>query len=59
MHLTGVLARFNDPESHAKVYAQSCDHSISAFVIAAERAKLRFAAMSEHRVADGFVRTDP
>jgi len=34
--------RFNDPESRGKVYPKSYDHTISAFVMAAEHAGLRF-----------------
>jgi ubiquinone/menaquinone biosynthesis C-methylase UbiE len=50
MHLLGVRARFNDPETGRKVYPKSYDHTISEFVIAAERAGLRFDEMSEHLV---------
>jgi ubiquinone/menaquinone biosynthesis C-methylase UbiE len=59
MHLLGVRARFNDPESGAKVYPKSYDHTIPEFVMAAERAKLKFDAMSEHLVTDELARTNP
>jgi 2-polyprenyl-3-methyl-5-hydroxy-6-metoxy-1,4-benzoquinol methylase len=59
MHLLGVRARFNDPESGGKVYPKSYDHSISAFVLAADRAGLRFDEISEHLITDQLVRTNP
>ena len=36
MHLLGVSARFNDPETGRKIYPKSYDHTVSAFVMAAE-----------------------
>ncbi len=59
MHLLGVRARFNDPETGRKVYPKSYDHTISAFVMAAERAGLRFDEMTEHLITDELVRTNP
>ena len=59
MHLLGVRARFNDEESGTKVYPKSYDHTISEFVIAAERARLRFDEMSEHIITEELVRTNP
>lgn len=59
MHLLGVRARFNDPESGGKVYPKSYDHTISAFVMAAEHAGLHFDEMSEHLITDELVRTNP
>jgi hypothetical protein len=52
MDLLGVRARFNDPESGGKVYPKSYDHTISAFVMAAEHAGLHFDEMSEHLITD-------
>jgi ubiquinone/menaquinone biosynthesis C-methylase UbiE len=59
MHLLGVRARFNDPETGRKVYPKSYDHTISAFVMAAERAGLRFDEISEHLITEELVRTNP
>jgi ubiquinone/menaquinone biosynthesis C-methylase UbiE len=59
MHLLGVRARFNDPETGRKVYPKSYVHTISAFVMAAERAGLRFDEMSEHLITDELVHTNP
>lgn len=59
MHLLGVRARFNDPETARKVYPKSYDHSIPSFVMAAERAGLRFYEISEHFITEQLVRTNP
>jgi ubiquinone/menaquinone biosynthesis C-methylase UbiE len=59
MHLLGVRARFNDPESGGKIYPKSYFHTISGFVMAAERAGLRFDEISEHLITDELVRTNP
>ena len=59
MHLLGVRARFNDPESGAKVYPKSYDHTISAFVMGAERAGLRFAEMCERVITEELARSKP
>jgi ubiquinone/menaquinone biosynthesis C-methylase UbiE len=59
MHLLGVRARFNDPKSGGKVYPKSYDHTIAEFVMAAERAGLRFHEMSEHLITDELARTNP
>jgi ubiquinone/menaquinone biosynthesis C-methylase UbiE len=59
MHLVGVRARFNDPQSGAKIYPRSHDHTISAFVMATERAELKFEEMTEHPISDNLARTHP
>jgi hypothetical protein len=59
MHLLGVRARFNDLETGRKIYPKSYDHTVSAFVMAAERAGLRFDEMSEHLITEKLVRTNP
>lgn len=48
MLLKGVQARFTDPATGLKTPIQSVPNQISGFVMAAERATLRFAHMSEH-----------
>jgi hypothetical protein len=58
-HLLGVRARFNDPESGAKVYPRSYDHTVSEFVMVAEHAGLCFDEMSEHLITDELARTHP
>ena len=59
MHLLGVRARFNDPETGKKIYPKSYDHSIPSLVMAAQRAGLRFCEMNEHFVTEELVRTNP
>ena len=59
MHLLGVRARFNDSATERKIYPKSYDHGISAFVMAVERAGLRFDEMSEHFITEELVRTNP
>ena len=50
MVLRGVSARFTNPETGERTYPQSHPQQISDYVMAATRAGLRFAHMSEHAV---------
>jgi ubiquinone/menaquinone biosynthesis C-methylase UbiE len=59
MHLLGVRARFNDPKTDKKIYPKSYDHSIPSFVMAVERAGLRFHELNEHFITEQLVRTNP
>lgn len=47
MHLRGSQARFTDPESGDLVQPGSLPHSVSAFVMAAVRAKFQLADVVE------------
>jgi ubiquinone/menaquinone biosynthesis C-methylase UbiE len=47
MHLLGTRARFTDPATGHKVYPRSFEYSISDFVMAVQRAGLRFDELGE------------
>ena len=55
MMLKGVQARFSDPATNEKVMPESVAHHICDYVLAATRAGLTIADMSEHSVDDALV----
>lgn len=50
MHLLGVQARFNDPQTGRKIVLDSERHTVSAYVMGALRAGLRIDHLGEHVV---------